>query len=135
MHRHHIFEYIPILVGGVKKYIIDLPVEASPVRFWTITSPMQSWDGQVLTYAPECATVALRVRDETVVVEATPIEELYPEFPCVVMEHLKVDGTMEYMVGKANIMRGGKNFVNYGIPNGRHVRIDIYTGESRIIDG
>jgi hypothetical protein len=55
--------------------------------------------------------------------------------PCYIMEHLRVDGQMEYLITPENIQQGDDNFVNFGIPNGKHLRIDIYTGESRIING
>ncbi len=62
------------------------------------------------------------------------IDALSINDPCIVMEHLTIDGKMEFMIGKRNILDGDLNFVNYGIPNGKHIRIDIYTGESRIIE-
>ena len=135
MYRDHVFEYAPILVGGVKKYIIGLPVEASPVRFWTITTPMRSWDGEVLWCGPERSVALVRSDGGMHPLEGRTMAPMKSGEPCVVMEHLQINGKIEYMISSSNIMDGGKNFVNFGIPNGRHVRIDIYTGESRIIDG
>jgi hypothetical protein len=128
------FEYIPILIGGRKRYIIDLPLGASPRPFKTMTTDMRSWDGQVLDVCGGAARALIRDARELIEIKGTIVAPIIINGPCIVMEHLNIDGRMDFMIGDTNILDGNLNFVNFGIPGGKHIRIDIYNGDSRIIE-
>ena len=130
----HEFIYAPLIEGGTKRYNIDLPDGQLPIRFWTVTSPMLSWNGEVVKTSPERIWAAIRHNGRTVEVNGFKTSAIDVGMPCIVMEHLNINGEMELMIGSINIMQTNKNFVNYGIPGGKHIRIDIYTGESVIIN-
>lgn len=132
MHRIHTFEFAPILIGARKRYHIELPVNEVPKVFKTMTTDMRVWLGEVLDILDGKAKVILS--DKQVCVGEL-IDHLIIGGPCVVMEKINVKGEVCFMVGNRNIMNGNQNFVNFGVPNGRHIRIDIYNGDSEIIDG
>jgi len=134
MYRVHYYTYIPILIGGRKRYRIELPLEASPVAYKTLTSNMRVWDGQMVKNEPARSVALIQEMGRLVEVTGVLIKEVSNGHPCIVMEHLNIDGKMEFMIGDTNILCGDQNFVNFGIPNGKHIRIDIYTGECRIIE-
>jgi hypothetical protein len=95
---------------------------------------MRCWHGQLVQGEDGRATALIREGGTLVSVEGILVANLVNACACYVMEHLTVDGKMEFMVGDENILNGNQNFVNFGIPNGKHVRIDIYTGESKVIE-
>ena len=130
MYRVHEFEFCPILIGARKRYHIELPVNAVPRVFKTMTTDMRAWMGEVLDIVDGKAK-AITFNKEVYCGEV--VHKLFIGGPCVVMEKLGVDGKMGYMIGAYNIMVGNQNFVNFGIPNGKHIRIDIYNGNSEII--
>ena len=134
MHKHE-FIYTPILIGGSRRYYIDLPVDAAPIRFWTMTTDMWLWNGQVTKTSQGRAWALIRHSNRIVEVYGVQVGVLVPDSHCCVMEHLNINGEMELMIGPANILDGNKNFVNFGIPGDKYLRIDIYTGDSRIING
>jgi len=135
MYREFRFDYAPILIGASKKYIIELPIDSKPVIYKTMTTNMGSWLGEV--------DIIINADDGNTYVSAkTARGSLYgrvigpvkKKHPCWVMEHLNVDGRMEYLVASEKLLDGNVNFINYGIPNEKYIRIDIYTGEYRIIN-
>jgi hypothetical protein len=127
--------YTPIIVGGESRYHISLPSKTSPVRFWTITTPMQFWTGEVNEARDGLAEALVWVNGKLVPFRGMAVSALFKGQPCVVMEHLTIRGNIEYMIGRHNIMDNNKNFVNFGEPGGTHLRIDIYTGEYIQING
>ena len=94
---------------------------------------MRSWDGEVVNVADERATALIQV--DTPPVQGKVIGAVQNGGPCVIMEHITIGGELEYMIGDRNILAGNLNFINFGIPNGTHLRIDVYTGESKVING
>lgn len=135
MDRVHHYKYVPILLGAERRYRIELPLGASPIVYKTLTTGMRVWDGQLIQSQQGRAVTLIREATRIVTVEGRLIDDLPKGSPCIVMEHLTIDGIMEFMIGNNNILNGNQNFVNFGIPNEKHIRIDIYTGESRIING
>ncbi len=126
------YNFTPILVGVSQKYRIELPAGPSPRPYKTMTTAMTAWDGEVLKTSGGSATALLLGGME---IRGKKVGPLQNGGPCVVMEHINIDGYLEYMVGDKNILSGNINFVNFGIPGGKHLRIDMYTGESKVIDG
>ncbi len=139
MHRVHEFSYSPILIGGKKRYLLELPVDDKPVVFKTMTTDMGAWFGEV----------ELIITNQDIVGDEGPMATVMTakgalmgrligpvtrKGPAWVMEHLTVDGRMEYVVASERLLEGNQNFVNYGVPQGKYLRIDIYTGEHRIIN-
>ena len=133
--RKHQFYYKPALLPTEQRYWISLPADVAPRRWGTLTAPMGLWVGQVVKASHGRATALTWHNGEMVEVDGKAAGILKEDGPCYIMEHLKVDGHMEYLITPENIQQGNQNFVNFGIPKGKHLRIDIYTGESRIIDG
>lgn len=128
-YKTYSFEYIPALIGAKKRYILDLPTGEEPMVFWTMTTGMTDWYGEVLSVQGESAEFVCRgFRGKGKLVEPIKIGH-----PCVVTEHVTISGDMEYLLSKEKILKDNNNFVNYGVPGGRHLRIDIYTGEARVI--
>lgn len=135
MYKEFDFLYTPVITKTERRYMVDLPEDSSPVQFWTITVPMMGWNGEVIETSPGRAKAVIWHLNKLTTLEGIVTTPLVVGMPCVVMEHLNVDGYLEYMIGRVNIMQETKNFVNFGIPGGKHIRIDIYTGDSRIING
>lgn len=134
MYKEFDFLYKPVLNQAERRYVIDLPEDSTPVSFWTITVPMMAWNGEVISTSPGRAEAVIWQMGRLIEIEGFVTTPLVVGMPCVVMEHLNIDGYLEYMIGRINVMQDTKNFVNFGIPGGRHVRIDIYGGDARIID-
>lgn len=132
MFRVHHFEYAPIIIGARMRYRLELPVGATPRLYKTMTTGMRTWNGQVLKTSHGSATALLE--PNTSPVDGVVVGPIKTGGPCVIMEHITVDGYFQYMIGDKNILNGNLNFINFGIPGGKHIRIDIYTGESRIIE-
>ena len=126
--------YTPILIGAQKRYRIELPIESAPVAYKTFTSPMRYWDGQLIKSQQGHAEAFVRHNGILMTVEGKLVGQVLSGNPCFVMEHLTIDGKMELIIGDKNILNGNQNFANFGIPNGKHIRIDIYTGESKVIE-
>lgn len=103
-------------------------------RWGTLTTNMGLWVAEVVRTSSGAATAVTWHNGQMVEVTGRSFGILKEGGPCYIMEHLKVDGYMEYLITSENIRQGNDNFVNYGIPNGKHLRIDIYTGESVIIN-
>ena len=131
---NHTLKYTPIIIGASQRYRLELPNGLTPVRWWTMTTDMRSWLGEVVEVTGGAAVAVVRQGSKLVTVTGHLSSAVKTGWPCCVMEHLRIDGTMEYLIGTINIQMENKNFVNFGIPNGKHLRIDIYTGESRIIN-
>lgn len=131
MYKVHTFEFAPILVGARMRYILELPINQVPRVFKTMTTDMRAILGEVVDIKNGRAKVILSNRQICI---GNVIDRLIIGGPCVVMEKINVRGNLEYMVGSKNILNGNQNFVNFGVPNGRHIRIDIYNGESEIIE-
>lgn len=134
MYRVHEYKYVPILIGAEKRYRIELPLGMSPVLYKTMTTDMRSWVGQIIKTRHGHATAFIREAGTLISIEGELIENVSRGSPCIVMEHLNIDGEMGLMIGENNILNDNLNFINFGLPQGKHVRIDIYTGESKVID-
>jgi hypothetical protein len=134
MYKAFEFIYKPLILRLDIPYVVHLPEDSTPVRFWTITTPMMAWNGEVIEASPRRAKAVIWHNNKLTPVEGIVTTPLLVGMPCVVMEHLNIDGYLEYMIGRINIMDDTKNFVNFGIPGGTHIRIDMYTGDSRIIN-
>jgi len=134
MHRTHTFEFCPILIGGRKKYIINLPLDAEPITFKTMTSDMKSWHGQIKEKHNGTAIAMIRDNGQLIEVQGDVVGAVAKNGPCVVMEHLTIYGRMSYMIGDQEILQGNQNFVNFGLPGRKYIRIDIYTGDSIVVD-
>jgi hypothetical protein len=134
MYRIHDYKYVPILIGGEVRYRVELPLGATPIVYKTLTTGMRCWHGQVVESSQGCAKALIQEGGQVVLISGDLVGPVHPEHPCYVMEHLTIDGEMELMIGDRNILNGDQNFVNFGVPNGKHVRIDIYTGASRVIE-
>jgi len=134
MYRVHEYKYAPITTGAEKRYRIELPLGTAPIVYKTLTTGMRSWVGQVLKVADGRARAFIWEAGELISIEAELVGKVNLDDPCFVMEHLTIDGKMEFMIGPDNILNGDQNFVNFGIPQGKHIRIDIYTGQSKVIE-
>ena len=135
MYKEFEFLYKPVITKEERRYTVELPEDSTPVSFWTITVPMMAWNGEVIWTSPGRAKAVIWHMNQLTEVEGIVTTPLVVGMPCVVMEHLDISGYLEYMIGRINIMQETKNFVNFGIPGGKHIRIDIYTGDHRIING
>ena len=134
MHKMHYYQYAPIIIGATQRYKISLPSDTPPVLYKTMTTGMRAWTGQLVKCAQGRSTALIQEAGKVIEVDGMAIDWVKPGHPCVVMEHLNIKGEMEFMVGSENILNGDLNFINLGIPSSRHLRIDIYTGDSRIMD-
>lgn len=134
MRRCHIFEYSPIFVGGKIRYILELPVYEKPILFKTMTTDMKTWFGEVKSVYKKGELTLATIETQQGILLARVVSCVTVYGPCWVMEHLNVDGHMELLVASERLLRDNQNFVNFGLPQGKHVRIDIYTGEHRIIN-
>jgi len=132
--RLHYYKYTPILIGGQKRYRVALPIEASPVAYKTLTTNMRCWHGQLVKSRSDRATALVWSNSKLTTIEGKLINNIVAGHPCYIMEHLNINGEIDLMIGNENILNGDQNFINFGIPNGKHVRIDIYTGESKVIE-
>ncbi len=131
----HDFYYTSSVSEQEQRYTLELPLEATPVRWWTLTNNMGLWTGEVTEVTTDSATAITIHRGKLVEVSGKIAGSLKKGGPCYIMEHLSIDGIMEYLICSEIIQSGNKNFVNFGTPNGKHLRIDIYTGESKVING
>jgi len=134
MHRVYEYKYVPIIIGAEKRYRIELPLDAAPIVYKTLTTGMRYWTGQVFEVADGHARAFIRQAGSLITIKADLVGKVSQGDPCFVMEHLNIDGEMEFMIGPKNILNGDQNFVNFGIPQGKHIRIDIYTGQSKVIE-
>jgi len=134
MSKTFYYQYAPVIIGANQRYKISLPLDTAPVAYKTLTSDMRVWGGQLVKCAHGRATALVREAGRLVEVEGNMVEFVKAGDPCVVMEHLDIKGEMGFMIGSQNILIGNLNFINFGIPAGRHLRIDAYTGDSRIIE-
>lgn len=91
---------------------------------------MRWWHGEVLSVSQGVLVAATRYGR----IECKNIENLEVGSPCYVMEHLNLDGKIDFWATRNNVIQGNDNFENYGIPGGKHLRIDIYNGDFRIIE-
>lgn len=128
------YEYTPIIIGAAQRYKVILPVDASPIPYKTLTTGMRVWNGQVVKSQQGRATALVRDAGRLVEIEGQMVQFVKSGDPCVVMEHLNINGEMGLMIGIDNILMGDVNFINFGVPGGRHLRIDAYTGDNRIIE-
>ena len=135
MHRDHVFEYTPILTGVKQRYILALPVDLSPLVYRTMTTNMASWDGEVLWLNTVAAGAVIWHSGQLHKVSGCIFGKLDKGGPCSVLEHLNVDGEMDFIITDKENIQTNDNYVNFGIRDGKHMRIDIYTGEYRIING
>ncbi len=134
MYRVHYYTYTPILVGAEQRYRLELPTDASPIVYKTLTNGMRCWYGQLTKSCYGQAGAFIREGGTIIEIEGKLIHNVANGGPCAVMEHLTIDGEMKLMIGPRNILNGDQNFINFGIPSGKHIRIDIYTGESKVIE-
>lgn len=67
-------------------------------------------------------------------VECLSMGNLNVGHPCYIMEHINVDGYLELWITEKNIFQGNDNFINFGVPGGKYIRIDIYNGEFRNLE-
>lgn len=134
MNRVHHYTYTPAVIGARKRYRLELPLGTSPIVYKTLTTNMRCWHGQAVEARQGRATAFIREGETLMTVEGLMVGPVEAGKPCYVMEHLTVAGEMELIIGDKNILNGDQNFVNFGVPNGKHVRIDIYTGEHRVIE-
>jgi len=134
MFRTHVFEYVPLLIGGKKRYTIDLDVLDTPIAFKTMTTDMSCWNGQVIDIKNGRAKALIYTKHNGFSeVVGDLVDILVVNSPCIVSEHLKVDGKLDYFISSSNIICNNINFINFGVPNKKFVRIDIYTGEHILV--
>ena len=136
MYRIHEFFYIPKLIGAKKRYILELGLDEKPKVFKTMTTDMKSYFGHILDIydnKDDNHPYAL-VQTSVGTIEARVLGQVKPKHPCWVWEHLKIDGHMELVVTSERVLENNINFINYGVPLQRYLRIDIYTGEWRLIN-
>jgi len=134
MYKVHEFKYTPLLTGVEQRYTIELPPERVPLVYKTMTSDMYCWDGELVKSLPGYAAAVVRHGNELVELSGRLHGKLKLGQPCFVMEHLDLEGDLEYLIATHRLDDVRVNYVNFGIPNFKHVRIDIYTGESRVIE-
>lgn len=135
MYKIHEFTYIPILIGAKKRYILELEdLHKTPVIFKTMTTDMKSIFGEIKSIYNNGKGIFAYVDIRQGTVEARVVGPVSPSHPCWVTEHLTLDGHMELVVSSKQILQGNINFINFGIPMHKYIKIDIYTGESRLIN-
>jgi hypothetical protein len=135
MYRTHVYEFVPKLIGGRKRYLLELPENQKPIVFRTITSPMYSLFGEVMKLYRKDEELYASVMTAQGLLDGRVVGPVSLKRPCYIVEHLSVDGHMEHLVASDDFRDGELNFVNFGVPGVKHVRIDIYTGEHRIMNG
>lgn len=128
----HEFYYIPHLIGARKRYTISLRDGVRPRVFKTMTTDMRAWSGEVLAIERDLAQLCVIAHGQRHKVSGIIVEPVVVGGPAIANEHLRVDLVPEYLVSYRNFLVGDDNFVNYGTPD-HYLRVDIYTGQSRII--
>jgi hypothetical protein len=99
-----------------------------------MTTGIRSWHGQFLKSSHSGAQALVEHNGQIIEISGRLVSDIKPGSPCYIMEHLNIDGEMEFMIGEHDILVGNQNFVNFGIPCGKHIRIDIYTGDSKVME-
>ena len=136
MYRTHEFHFRPALLTTKRRYTIDLPSEASAVIYKTMTINMHSWDGELVKSYPEYATALVQeANGDLLELQGILVSKMQLGNPCYVMEHLSIDGSMDYLISSNPLgLDVNINFVNFGIPMGKHLRIDFYTGDFKVVE-
>ena len=108
----------------------------------TATTDMRDFIGNIIAYVKDGdkCTVQGHFRGQQRQVVARIVDDSVNRDGGRVMctDHLNVSGEMEYIVTSRPIIQGNINFLNIGwidkkTKHFRHLRIDVYTGESREI--
>jgi hypothetical protein len=124
-------QFVPILIGATKTYAIDMPSDAKPFWFKTMTTEMTAHKGVVERIHGRYATI--RMNDQGFIITGEIVGPVVRGCDGYAIEHLTVEGKLEYLISDYNFLSGNQNFANFGTPE-RFVRIDIYTGESKVIN-
>jgi hypothetical protein len=131
-----------ILAGTILHKLEKKPNEEWPVKFYTATHQMNDFIGNIVESDENSCSVRGVYNGYMQVVRNVKIgidcHMAKKGERVMVTEHLNVDGKLEFLATKSRILIGDLNFINIGWSNGnkcRFQRIDVYTGESKIIVG
>ena len=132
------------VINGEKDFEIDKSQpDEWPVRFYTGTTGMDDFIGNVLSIKDGrcvirgvyrgvmCEVKNVIIIDKTIGKRGDRV---------MVTEHLNVDGAMDLIATKKPLLRTAYrdlNFINIGWSNAkrcRFLRIDVYTGETKILE-
>lgn len=137
-----IFRLYPFIT---KKEIVvtakNILKNAWPVKFFTATTDLKDFIGNVVKInSNNTCSVKGVYRGKMLTLKNIRIGEsgIIKDKRVMVSEHLNVDGKMELIATLKRILLGGMNFINIGWSNKTesHItRIDIYTGETKLIYG
>lgn len=126
---------------GTLTYSLSKPSEdALPVSFFTATTPMKDFIGNVTQI--EGKKCAVRGVYEGIMREVKNIEIADEAIKSVgdrvmVTEHINTCGTFELLATKKRILLGDINFINIGWKIGnksKYIRVDVYTGNHKLIE-
>ncbi len=137
-----ICEYTSVL-GVSKSYCLTSPGDDFwPVHSKTCTSDMKDCIGNIKTEFPNgLMRFHGYFRGEMRDIIGVPLEPLEINQRCMATEHIDINGEMRIVLTKQPILQGNGssaiNFINFGWSNDKlshMMRVDIYTGQSTLID-
>lgn len=133
-----IYEISPLLFGGESsRYVINrIKEDEWPFRSYTATSDMQYFYGTITSLSyPYCNVRGQKQEAVNAIIKDSGRYSIGDEVS--VFEHMNIDGEMDVLATKwYDCNEITKSFVNIGWSSSRlsrFLRIDIYTGESKLL--
>lgn len=128
--------------GPKQEYKISNDNEkAWPVRFYTATTNMVDFIGNVVRADDTSCSVRGVYRGvDREIGNVRMIDDVKPGQRVMVTEHIDVNGKIELVATTKRLLKDGRedlNFINIGWSDhhkSKVIRIDVYTGESRVIE-